>query len=161
MYMRKCMCCMKMYAIMYMRKCMPQKCMPLCTWENVCQKNVCHYVHEKMYAKKMYATMYMRKCMCLSTCEYSGKCTCFEYLREFLENCLWLYACISKQMIYIFNICMHQDRIYCMRNVGNAKRHLWDLPWHILYWRMQNNCPSSDRFITVQCRIFAPSVLFF
>jgi hypothetical protein len=29
------------------------------------------------------------------------------------------------------------------------------------YWRMQNNCSSSDRFITVQCRIFALSVLFF
>jgi hypothetical protein len=26
---------------------------------------------------------------------------------------------------------------------------------------MQNNCSSSDRFITVQCRIFALSVLFF
>ncbi len=31
----------------------------------------------------------------------------------------------------------------------------------ILYWRMQNNCSPSDRFIPVQCRIFAPSVLFF
>ncbi len=28
------------------------------------------------------------------------------------------------------------------------------------YWRMQNNCSSSDCFITVQCRIFALSVLF-
>jgi hypothetical protein len=28
------------------------------------------------------------------------------------------------------------------------------------YWRSQNNCSSSDRFITVQCRIFALSVLF-
>ncbi len=27
------------------------------------------------------------------------------------------------------------------------------------YWRMQNNCSSSDRFITVQCRIFALRVL--
>jgi hypothetical protein len=29
------------------------------------------------------------------------------------------------------------------------------------YWRMQNNCSSSDRFITVQCCILALSVLFF
>ncbi len=35
--------------------------------------------------------------------------------------------------------------------------------WHarISYWRMQNNCSSSDRFITVQCRIFALSMPFF
>ncbi len=31
---------------------------------------------------------------------------------------------------------------------------------HTPYWRLQNNCSSSDRFITVQCRIFALSVLF-
>jgi hypothetical protein len=31
---------------------------------------------------------------------------------------------------------------------------------HMHYWRLQNNCSSSDRFITVQCRIFALSVLF-
>jgi hypothetical protein len=29
-----------------------------------------------------------------------------------------------------------------------------------MYWRLQNNCSPSDRFITVQCHIFAPNVLF-
>ncbi len=46
---------------------------------------------------------------------------------------------------------------------GAASRPTWLCCYSFTgtYWRMQNNCSSSDRFITVQCRIFALSVLFF
>ncbi len=30
----------------------------------------------------------------------------------------------------------------------------------VFYWRMQNNCSSSDRFITVQCRICTERAFF-
>jgi hypothetical protein len=75
------------------------------------------------------------------------------------SSCVYVY--IHTYMYTYIRICIHA---YIHTYRYDSLRHLQCVIYIYAcihtYWRMQNNCTTSDRFITVQCRIFAPSVLF-
>jgi hypothetical protein len=77
----------------------------------------------------------------------SGSVCVLEYLYSWNLYCK--YMCLQYVYAFIYSMYMHLSIMYI---------------YIILLFSvlaLANNCSSSDRFITVQCRIFALSALFF
>ncbi len=80
-------------------------------------------------------------------------------------GCLYICICIPtrneiKQAYMRRMKCIEKAQKGTYMYAGQAKRKELMRAYKVhrkstkRYWRMQNNCSSSDRFITVQCRIF-------
>jgi hypothetical protein len=140
-----------------------------------CTKHIHTYTYIHTYTQRTYIHTYIHTCvpayrnmpdgesvwftpsfvnpMDADNCKYISMCICIcvcirVYFHVYLYLCM--YSGIDRFFFCVITLWIHMSVNMCACVSVCV----------VCYWRLHNNCSPSDRFITVQCRIFAQSVLF-